>query len=721
MAGIKDCNGKSLDIVKIAEDDIIIGDGDGRNSAWVRADVDEKIYVKPDENPKNPYVVVKFNDACLANICDEPTLLDLNKSFLLWSTAIQSIASSGTGNNDPTPPPTSSSTSQDKQANTICGVNKDLLKEVQKRVDSSSINEKGFQAAAVIPTEAIIPMKSNIVTYGPYASSNFTSSCGGTVAETNTDLCPWVFGTTALMHAAGQELVNKSVVGLIRSETGSVTVTGLPDIATLGTAIAAGPNLTGINTTFGSSGITTSYEFRTYTPKLGGLSRAYIDRIKRIAKNRQENIKLLRNYQINQYKINRKIRNINQAGGNGKNNQDIAKAKNAAACLGRILIGELNDFRPLGPSPEMSGQRTIVGTETFSKSILEMKYDFAKKSFMSLDGIYGPVSINGAVSGGSYQLPAYISPYEGSDIKHHVSPIHAQPPLATGFCQGPEIPASGHREYNLRIHNLYLNPLANPDSIPHYDKNAYPSGHVGHGIDIVGRENEIPTESGLITNFYANDNEARYSDDYRFLGMRGPIVLHSWGYDVDGKPIPNRIDTDEDTKKGIFKSTEGSTGGLKDQFMKDWLQKPSSWPVGPIDLRFDRERGVWVAPQPFKIVTARIIKSVPKCGEGIGLVINKKGGKSYGRKLFDKDGVEIKEDSECKIQDYCGEETTSSSSSSDECSQWILINAGACSSESSELDLYLALKDGQLVLTYTFNGVTKTTSVQTTTCESSSS
>lgn len=699
-AGVK-CG--QLDITKIPEEDLLVDQN--RLSVWVRSDVDEKIYTIPNDN--NPYVVIKFSDACFTTLCD-PDLTDINRSLLFFSNAVKSaLEGSGKPVQDPsgggsgtiggTQPPA------DEQAESICGVDKAKLFAAQKGVDSTSINEKGYFPSAVMPAEAIIPMKSNIFTYGPYASSNFMTSFGGTQAEVNPDLCPWVFGSSALMNAAGQELVNKSIIGLVKAETGGVTVTGLPTIGSLGEAVASGPNLTSVNTTFGSSGITTNYEFRTYTPKLGNLSRAFIDRIKRIAKNRQDNIKLLRASNINQIKINRKIRDANRA---ARVENELAKPKKDKNSLSRVMIGEMYDFWKL--SDDTYTQRTVVGAETLSKSVVEMRYDYAKKCFVSMDALFGPVSINGA----NNELPRYITPYTGSDILHHTSPIHAQPPLKLGQCEDPEIPTS-HDEYNLRIHNLYLNPLANPGAIPHYNSSSSASSP-GHSIDMVGRENEVPS-SGLITNFYEPGKNGKYSNDYRFIGMRGPIILHAWGYDVDGKPIPNNIDNETDTKKGIFKTSDDSGGGLKDQFMKDWLQKPGTWPVGPIDLRFDRERGVWVSPQPFKIVVARVIKEVAKCGEGVGLLINKDI-KRYGRQLFDKDGKALPENSQCKKEDYCGYENEY-----DQCSKWILISVGNCPGGGCDFDIQLSLVNNKLLLEYTCNGVTKSTFVPTTNCDGSSS
>jgi hypothetical protein len=48
--------------------------------------------------------------------------------------------------------------------------------------------------------------------------------------------------------------------------------------------------------------------------------------------------------------------------------------------------------------------------------------------------------------------------------------------------------------------------------------------------------------------------------------MRGPLVLHAWGYDTYGKPIPNEIDTVEDTEAGNFHK-EYNGDGLKDRFL----------------------------------------------------------------------------------------------------------------------------------------------------------
>ena len=57
--------------------------------------------------------------------------------------------------------------------------------------------------------------------------------------------------------------------------------------------------------------------------------------------------------------------------------------------------------------------------------------------------------------------------------------------------------------------------------------------------------------SGVNADFYAfdlltqndrNSNNARYPMNQRFFGIRGPMIMHGWGYDTQGYPVPNASD-----------------------------------------------------------------------------------------------------------------------------------------------------------------------------------
>ena len=78
---------------------------------------------------------------------------------------------------------------------------------------------------------------------------------------------------------------------------------------------------------------------------------------------------------------------------------------------------------------------------------------------------------------------------------------------------------------------------------------------------------------------------------------------------------------------GVFRTQIGdgdpvTSTGLTDYFMEDWLQKPTSWPVAPVDLRYDRQRGVWVSPPDYKIVVVEAGDTIAPYATGSGYLIN---------------------------------------------------------------------------------------------------
>ena len=87
----------------------------------------------------------------------------------------------------------------------------------------------------------------------------------------------------------------------------------------------------------------------------------------------------------------------------------------------------------------------------------------------------------------------------------------------------------------------------------------------GHDVESVARKSiswlKANQPDGSRSLFVHRSGSQTYSDDYRYLAMRGPLVMQSWGYDVHGKPIPN-------TEVGIrwlWSSFQSSTmTGLKD-------------------------------------------------------------------------------------------------------------------------------------------------------------
>ena len=109
-----------------------------------------------------------------------------------------------------------------------------------------------------------------------------------------------------------------------------------------------------------------------------------------------------------------------------------------------------------------------------------------------------------------------------------------------------------------------------------------------------------------------------YADDYRYLATRGPIVMQGWGYDLQGKPVPNA--------SGDSGGSFSTGGGLTDKFKEYWLSDAREWPVAPIDLRFDRQRGVWTIPPSFRLYQVQVQGSggIPAGQDGQAAVIKSK-------------------------------------------------------------------------------------------------
>ena len=68
----------------------------------------------------------------------------------------------------------------------------------------------------------------------------------------------------------------------------------------------------------------------------------------------------------------------------------------------------------------------------------------------------------------------------------------------------------------------------------------------------------------------------------RTVGLKGPLLLSSWGYDMGGKPVP-------------AKSKEGDDSF---RFKPFFAAQRSTWKTGPVHLLWDEERQVWTGGLP---------------------------------------------------------------------------------------------------------------------------
>lgn len=194
-------------------------------------------------------------------------------------------------------------------------------------------------------------------------------------------------------------------------------------------------------------------------------------------------------------------------------------------------------------------------------------------------------------------------------------------------------------KYSSSIINTYtLNPMVMSASGSDFSciQNKQTSDRCGHCIDVVAFGNTMPTTQDALRASLSNTIDKNYSDydinlieassgtipsgfqNIRSFGLRGPLMLHSWGYDLEGYPVPNSsgepkvdaagnpvVDTDGNpVYKNQVQQSDGSYSKpyKEPTFYKSWAQLPTTWPVGPIDFRWDDSAKVWTIGANYKPV-----------------------------------------------------------------------------------------------------------------------
>ena len=430
------------------------------------------------------------------------------------------------------------------------------------------------------PTAAATPFKSNIGSYGPW----FVSGANGKVQfERDESLVPWNFGGTALMSVAGSDKAARMLTFMQEAELGSIEVPGTPELA-LGAELRSnvtnlfetrlvqqlplsfglltifiiripsqpwegtfGPNVSNMDVTIDvQNGLTTNYRMQTFTPKYIGV----------FGKNNAEVLKTLGQ---RQQKLRRSIRTLGRPkipeeigsklddsffGGYG-GRDGVGGSKNNTS----ILVGQTIDFN------SGTEKRNAVKSQGLEESKTELGRNYANKAWMSMDGLLRPFS-----TAQGNNNPTGFSGIGGAPCKFRNS-VSIFPPFS-GF---PDLAAT----------YINLNPLLSPGEGL--------GTHTGHDIEYIVHGNSLINDVHIrLTSNYA----AAESTSYRGLCLRGPLIMTGWGLDIHGKPVPNSLP-----------STPADT------FENDWLKKSGNWKTGPVDLRWDDNRGVWTGWPGYKIVT----------------------------------------------------------------------------------------------------------------------
>ena len=557
-----------------------------------------------------------------------------------------------------------------------------------------------------LPCNALIPIKSNVRTYGPFSkfskktttippADEFGSATeqtdiilGRTYTAQDDGLVPWEYGGSEFLQQAASATLEQIVMPQQQIERGSVTVAGYPALQlgyninekvnhltndqgglfrypTIGgydspqgtkgfyylntTPLTTGSaQVTNININVSPGGITTSYQLSAFTNVYGRFAKNNAERIKTQGQEKYSRERAIR-------ADKRKSQNLKLiARNNTENNKYSFKPVSSAQSTrspGIVMVGKYhqsNDY-PSGFVTVPDGGTTPINNPTVNKvarkevatytqtELKSIGQSYDNMSIMSMDGFFRPVQKRSAAitaSGLGQRIP--IENDAPNIVEQNT--IYRSGPYDKQVRQSESPPGPLNQYTGLVINTDYLNFLANPNSDLASRSKDLPtvSGFVpigsGHDIEIVARSsnNAMSRQNNMRLGTIGTNQTINYTDDYRYMAHRGPLVLHGWGYDVYGKPVPNSNET------GVFTGIPGQSGLpinewvsgspysglhrkdynlLSDEFHPGFLNQPETWPVGPVDLRWDRKRSVWTVPNNFRIYVANLYNGLSGLGD----------------------------------------------------------------------------------------------------------
>ena len=252
-------------------------------------------------------------------------------------------------------------------------------------VDNQSDGRAGL---AILPDMAAIPLKNNKQTYGPWQS---VGSNGKMIFEQDPSLVPWNYGGFAEMNIVGDAKVNDNVSTMQELETGSIEIPGVPAYTMGQQLVGGGPYVTDVTVTIGEGGVTSRYQFSTWTPRFGRLRKANIQRLSLLAKKNAQNERAGRSQLVKTpglSNLQREIRTLKKT-----------KRKGGTSSHGVISGEGFADSGVIYPN---------VFVQPHYNFTSQLGGDYQRKAGMSMDGLFRPFTTNPDATGigmAHYQTP----------------------------------------------------------------------------------------------------------------------------------------------------------------------------------------------------------------------------------------------------------------------------------------------------------------------------
>ena len=481
-----------------------------------------------------------------------------------------------------------------------------VIRDLMNRAGASDVHA-GVDLLRLAPNAVCIPLKSNISTYGPWFA-NAEGLEGKASFKVDESLVPWNYGDSIAMNNAATLLATESLSIMQQSERGSVRVPGLPALnlgdeilsggsslndlrsilvtpeqventeftsarlATNGWEGVSGPNITEIDISISTAGITTSYNMRTYTPSLAR-NKYFAERIKNRGILAQQNRRRFRGTFERKEDIRTVVTDItNQLLRERQEQKGIFNKSPHSVLVGQNLSYTISNGE-YGATEEQTFIRPVVHTQNLMESKSELT-DYANKHIASLESLIRPVVVD------------WNTPINNPGDSTSTNP--------------PSLGEDSTPSWDKYTLNPYMNLGVNNPNNPLGGNNC------GHDIEYVTRDDELIGDLNI-------RNADIYGESYRTFAFRGPMIMTGWGGDLDGKPVPNEYD---DPNSELESRTN--------KFCQNWLRRSDLWKTGPIDFRWDHQREVWTIPAVANLVQARMCNTISEVfgSTGIAVLLN---------------------------------------------------------------------------------------------------
>ena len=443
----------------------------------------------------------------------------------------------------------------------------------------------------VYPSFVCIPQESNMYTWGPWYAYGKTKY-GKAEVEQDENLRPEVFGDVDTLDKAAFSLVNAATADMYASESGSLSLAAFPQYNMAERFDVNGPYITKMDVSVGTGGLTTNYTFSTWTRNFGKIAKYNVDRIADINKAR---IRRFREGGVGPLGLS----GHGAAGStrtNDMNNQEVVRNRNGSNFFTGFAFPEEGKLNAAGANANPFHKRR----SSWDMSMIfggAAHPDFVNRDYYDEEGNYLPELR--ANSDNPDSIPEYYQTYDrmfGCTPEQIFTPVGIKNTPNEGKTEQTQL------GYDLLPYVLKTKKTTNIDGEEDskgafLEGNALPTSHeldpyfypqkqggvIDYGAVVM---NDYEWFAGDENNIHIQNNDGKIptpdNAEVRTYGMRTPMLLSGWGYDICGNHAPSE-----------------NTDPFPNTLVENAAKNRSLWKTGPLHVMWDDERQVWAGGLQF--------------------------------------------------------------------------------------------------------------------------